>query len=155
MAETWIVDLRHFLEADGSIAPKSGRARRLARHFAAIVREITEEIGGEVYFPKVRYRRKPKRKACLGDIDSSLDPETGVITWACPACGDNGRIQGWEGTSYDFTEVSEGHCAWYGLTTVSKRALLALGPLCPHRLLLPQKPPRVKRPIMPGVRSER
>jgi hypothetical protein len=109
MADTWIVDLRHFLNADGSIAPKSGRARRLAQHFAAIVREITAELGEETYFPKVRCRRKPGRKRCCGEIESILDPDSGAIVWRCPICGDNGSIQGWEGTLWDFSEVSEWH----------------------------------------------
>ena len=109
MPDTWIVNLRHFLNPDGSIAPKSGRALRLAQHFAAIVREITAEIGGETSFPKVRCRRKPKRKACPGEIDSVFDPETGTIFWKCPICGDNGAIRDWEGTLWDFSEVSEWH----------------------------------------------
>jgi len=109
MSDTWIVDLRHFLNEDGSIAPESGRARRLAQHFAAIVRELTAELGDEVYFPKVRCRRRPNRKRCPGEIDSTLDTENRAILWVCPICGDNGSIQGWEGTLWDFSEVSEWH----------------------------------------------
>lgn len=107
MADTWIVDLRHILDANGSIAPKAGRARRLARHFALIVQEITAELGDVTYFPKARCRRRPNRKPCPGEIDSILDPETGAIVWACPVCGDNGSIQGWEDTLWDFSKVSE------------------------------------------------
>jgi len=109
MANTWVVDLRQVLNADGSIAPKSGTARRLAQHYAAIVRELTAELGGESYFPKVRCRRKPSRKRCPGEIDSTLDPESGAIIWECPICRDNGSIRGWEGTLWDFSEVSEWH----------------------------------------------
>ena len=106
MSDTWTTDLRHFLTPDGSIAPKSGPARRLAQHFAAIVREITADIGGETFFPKVRCRRKPNRKPCRGLIESDLNPETGAIVWRCPVCGDNGYIRNWEATLWDFSEAA-------------------------------------------------
>ena len=90
MADTWITDLRHFLEPDVSIAPKSGPARRIAHHFAAIVAEIIADIGGETYFPKVQCRRKPERKPCRTEIESEWDPDSGEIIWWCPKCGDRG-----------------------------------------------------------------
>jgi hypothetical protein len=106
MANTYIADLRHVLNPDGSIAPRSGPARRLAQHLAAIVQEITADIGGETFFPKARCRRKPNRKRCPGEIESLLNPDTGEIVWCCPQCGDNGRIRNWEGTLWDFSHVS-------------------------------------------------
>ena len=107
MADTWIIDLGHYLNSDGSIAPKSGAALCLATHFAEIVQEASADIGGEVHFPKVRCRRRPNRKQCIGEIDSILDPEHGAILWRCPVCGDNGAISGWEGTLWDLTDISE------------------------------------------------
>ena len=109
MPDTWIVDLRHFLNRDGSFAPTSGPALRLALHFAEIVREITADMGGETSFPKVRCRRKPKRIRCTGAIQSDLDVANDAIVWECPVCGDNGAISNWEGTLWDFSEVSEWH----------------------------------------------
>ena len=106
MADTWVTDFRHFLTPDGSIGPKSGTGRSLAHHFAAIVAEITADIGEETYFPKVRCRRKPKRKPCRAEIESELNPETGEIVWWCPKCGDNGLIRNWEGTLWDFSDCS-------------------------------------------------
>jgi hypothetical protein len=109
MVDTWVVDLRHYLDEHGAIAPKSGSAYRLAQYFATIVREITADIGGEIYFARVRCRRKPKRKPCPGEIDSVIDPESGVIVWECPVCGDNGTIRGWEGTLWDLSESCAEH----------------------------------------------
>lgn len=109
MADTWIVNFRHFLNQDGSIGIKSGSGRRLAEYFAAIVQETSGDIDGEGNFPKVRCRRRPKRKPCSGTIESFIDPEDDAIVWRCPACGDNGAISGWEGTLWDFSEASKGH----------------------------------------------
>ncbi len=106
MADTWIVDLQHFLAPDGSIGPKSGPARHLAEHFAAIVAEITADIGGETYFAKVRCRRNPKRQPCRTEIESDLNPVTGEIVWCCPKCGDSGVIRNWEDTFWDFSDCA-------------------------------------------------
>jgi hypothetical protein len=107
MADTFIVDLRHYLDPDGSIAPKSGPAFRIAEYFAAIVQEITSDVWGKRQFSKVRCRRRPKRKPCKGEIVSFLDPDDGSILWRCPVCGDNGSIYGWEGTFWDLSVQSE------------------------------------------------
>lgn len=107
MPDTWIIDLHHYLNKDGSIAPRSGTAHRLAQHFAEIVREITAEIGDESYFPKVRCRRKPNRQPCPGEIDSTLEPDTGAIIWRCPVCGDHGSISNWKNTLWDFSKTPE------------------------------------------------
>ena len=40
MPDTWATDLKHFLNANGSIAPPSGPARKLAEHIVAIVVEL-------------------------------------------------------------------------------------------------------------------
>ena len=44
MPDTWVTDLKHFLNADGSIAPPSEPARKLAEHITAIVVELTAEL---------------------------------------------------------------------------------------------------------------
>jgi len=45
MANTWIVNLQHYLNQDGSIGIESSSGRRLAGHFAAIVQEASGDIG--------------------------------------------------------------------------------------------------------------
>lgn len=92
MADTWIVNLRHYLNQDGTIGIKSGSGRRLAGHFAAIVQETSGDIEAEGRFPRVRCRRRPGRKPCVGKIESYIDPEDDAIVWRCPVCGDNGAI---------------------------------------------------------------
>ena len=44
MPDTWVTDLKHFLNANGSIAPPSGPARKLAEHITSIVVELTAEL---------------------------------------------------------------------------------------------------------------
>jgi len=109
MVDTSIISLRHFLRPDGSFAPRSGSALRLAEHFAAIVQELSADLGGGPMLPKVRCRRRPNRKRCPGEIDSILNSVTGEIFWECPVCGDNGFIVDWEGTLWDFSDSSVRH----------------------------------------------
>jgi hypothetical protein len=109
MTDTWIVNLRHYLKQDGSIGIESGSGRRLAEYFAAIVQETTGDVDEDGIFPKVRCRRKPKRKPCAGEIQSYIDPEDDAIVWRCPVCGDNGLINGWKETLWDFSGVSTRH----------------------------------------------
>lgn len=105
--DTWVVNLRHFLDPKGSFAPKSGPALRLAQHFAAIVQELSADLGEVSSVPKVQCRRRPNRKRCTGTIESLLDPESGQILWKCPVCGDDGSIAEWEGTFWDLSDLPE------------------------------------------------
>jgi len=59
MPDTWVTDLKHFLNANGSIAPPSGPARKLAEHFAAIVTELSAELAEIDGVEKVACRRRP------------------------------------------------------------------------------------------------
>ena len=104
MPDTWVTDLKHFLNANGSIAPPSGPARKLAEHFTAIVVELTAELAEIEGIEQVACRRRPGHQPCKGFIESWIDPETGEIPWQCPKCGDNGYIRNWEGTMWDLTE---------------------------------------------------
>lgn len=107
MGDTWVVDLTHFLDEEGAIAPPKGPARRLAEHMVAIVAMASrpEIIPPPEYH--VRCRRRPGRKPCLGMIEVDLDPETENIAWWCPVCDDNGYISNWKGTMWDLSKADE------------------------------------------------
>lgn len=107
MGDTWVTDLIHFLNEDGSIAPTEGPARRLAEHLVAIVAMISrpELIPPAEY--RVRCRRRPGRKPCTGLIQADLDPKTEDIDWWCPVCGDKGCISNWKGTMWDLTNADQ------------------------------------------------
>jgi hypothetical protein len=99
MADSWIVDLRHYLTPSGAIADMAAPARRLAEYFASIVVDATSNLAGE---PAVRCRRRPRRRRCPGVLMAYPAPEDSeTIEWYCPECGDQGVIRGWVGTLWD------------------------------------------------------
>jgi len=105
MANTWIIDLRHYLTPAGAFADMPAPARRLAEYFASIVVDATTNLDGE---PAVRCRRRPGRRRCEGMVIAFPDPEHDhAITWYCPVCGDNGLISGWQGALWDGTADDE------------------------------------------------
>ena len=99
MANTWVIDLRHFLTPEGAIAEMPPRARLLAEYFASIVLDATTNFDGP---PAVRCRRRPGRRRCQGLVSSyPTGNEHDSIHWHCPICHDNGIITGWHGTLWD------------------------------------------------------
>lgn len=61
MVNTWIVDLRHYLNPSGAIADMPSRARLLAEYFASIVVDATTNLDDP---PSVRCRRRPSHRRC-------------------------------------------------------------------------------------------
>jgi hypothetical protein len=101
MANTWIVDLRHYLTCAGTLAELPRPARILAEYWTEIVAQ-----GSNFAAPvTLRCRRRPAHRACLGRLDICLDPDSSAIVWCCPACGDNGMIRGWRGSSWDNSDT--------------------------------------------------
>ena len=99
MGNTWIVDLRHYLDPAGAIAEMPSRARLLAEYFASIVLDATVNLEEE---PSVRCRRRPGHRRCTGIIMSYPSAEdTDRIYWHCPVCDDKGLISGWQNTLWD------------------------------------------------------
>jgi len=103
MANTWIVDLRHFLTSAGTLAELPSRARMLAEYWTAIVAQ-----GSNFAEPiTLRCRRRLGRRACSGTLDICPDPDSFAMLWCCPVCGDNGVISGWEGSFWDNSETPD------------------------------------------------
>ena len=96
MGDTWVTDIRHYLDDDGELIRASGFARRLAEHQCAIISAVTARSRDESeWLTEVRCRRRPNRKACEGSIVARFDEEDPTtIAWLCPFCGDNGYIRG-------------------------------------------------------------
>jgi hypothetical protein len=99
MPNTWIVDLRHYLNPEGAIAQMPSRARLLAEYFATIVVDATTGLDDP---PTVRCRRRPGHRRCSGIVMSypTADSQDSIY-WQCPVCGDNGLIHGWQNTFWD------------------------------------------------------
>jgi hypothetical protein len=104
MADTWVTDMRHYLDSDGSMAmDMPAPALNLALFQGSIVAWVTTllALNGSPR-TNVHCRRRPGRYPCAGEIHAALaleEPDT--IIWHCPLCGDNGFIRGWEGTPWD------------------------------------------------------
>lgn len=109
MGDTWISDLRHFLDKDGAIAPKAGPAKRMADYLTRIVMDATTSLHSVSIDAVVRCRRRPGRRPCPGEIETDIDSETSQIVWWCPACGDNGYIRNWKGSLWDCTPHGHSH----------------------------------------------
>ena len=105
---TWIADLRDFLDGAGGLAELPGPVRRLADHFGAIVAAISSMPPEQVVEIHVRYRRRPLRRPCGGTIHAIVDADA-RIRWACSSCEDNGVISGWRGTPWDMRRAGGRH----------------------------------------------
>lgn len=103
MADTWITDMRHYLDGDGllAVADLPGPALNLALFQGSIVAWITSAAGRNNPRTNVYCRRSPCRQRCPGEIHAVLEEGPDRILWECPICGDKGLITGWEGTEWD------------------------------------------------------
>ena len=105
MGDTWISDIRHFLDADGRIPDDlPGPAFRIANYFGSIVKAVTSREEIQTNNTGIKCRRRPGRKSCPGEVLALIDEKNNlVINWQCPMCNDNGIISGWQGTFWDKT----------------------------------------------------
>jgi hypothetical protein len=97
MADTWITDIRHFLNEKGELPFDIPRpALNLATHLMKIIESTTNRR--QLYEESqtiVPCRRRPNHVKCDGYIISSVQ-EDSRIRWFCPSCGDSGYISGWQ-----------------------------------------------------------
>lgn len=104
MPDSFSIDLRHFLDDDGMLpSDLPNPARRLALHNAAIVSWVTA-VGPDPVAAgdtNVVCRRSHAKRPCFGTINAALQAARGTIGWRCSDCGEEGVIDGWEGTRWD------------------------------------------------------
>ncbi len=102
MANTYITDVRHYLDEDGDdLAEMPGPALNLAMFMSSIVAWATNNEPEADSWTNVWCFRRPGRTRCRGEILATCDRGSGEILWHCPWCGVNGVIRGWEGTLWD------------------------------------------------------
>ena len=107
-----VTDLRHFegVELDPE-AP--GPAVRFATYLRRIVRAATATSGTEASVTALQCRRRPRHRPCVGPLVVGRRSGPYGIGWQCRSCGDEGVIDGWEGTPDDLSSdwrSNEGGC---------------------------------------------
>lgn len=107
--KTFVVDLTHWLTADGAIASMPRRAQRLAEYIGMIVADATGFLSEQRCGEGVKCRCRPSRKPCPGTIETDFELETDRIVWWCPECGESGFIDNWKGTLWDRTTDHTAH----------------------------------------------
>jgi hypothetical protein len=101
MADTWITDMRHYLDASGELPDLPGPALNLALFQGSIVAWVSSRSAQGAERTNVNCRRRPGGQRCPGEIHASMDGGGGAVDWVCPACGDGGVIRGWQDTRWD------------------------------------------------------
>jgi hypothetical protein len=94
-ALTYVIDLRHYLNAKGAIAPAKGPARQMAEFVTGVVSaasDLLEEIPSPQCF-----------RCGKATVQSGI-AQDGAAFWFCPNCNIEGRISFWEGSFWDHTE---------------------------------------------------
>jgi hypothetical protein len=107
MPNTWVTDMRHFLDESGVLARMPGPALNLATFQGAISAWVTSPAGRVSNRTNVTCRRRPSGRRCLGEIVAELVDGDQTVDWCCPVCGDNGVIRGWQDTQWDRRRVRD------------------------------------------------
>jgi len=96
----YVIDLTHYLDAKGAIAPERGPARKMADFLTAVVAHASDfdrpdNAPGPVCF------KCPKRDDRRAETGMTED---GTIVWRCLVCGTEGRISNWQGSFWDLSQ---------------------------------------------------
>lgn len=100
----FVTDLRHFegIELDPQ-AP--GPALAFASYLQRIVRAATASSVAGPHLTALACRRRPSRRRCPGHLQVDRQEVPANIEWGCPACGEGGRIDNWQGSHDDLSSL--------------------------------------------------
>jgi hypothetical protein len=101
MGDTFITDMTHFEGIPSG--PSHEPARRIAQFFGAIVSAGSVFPADVLVDAALFCRRRPGRIRCPGHLRVHRDSGSGIITWHCSQCDDQGEISNWEGTSWNLS----------------------------------------------------
>jgi len=101
-AGAYIMNLMHYLNAEGEIVPDLNRsARELAYFLALVVDSVTTSFSQAN--PEVETKIRCRRKKCQGSIIGVLESVDEPIDWYCMECGHHGVIYDWQNSKWDNT----------------------------------------------------
>ena len=99
----YVIDLTHYLDEKGMIAPQKGPARKIANFLTAVVAHASDfERPSETPGPFCFKCRKRDQSV----VDTAIDTQRRIV-WFCPVCHAEGQISNWEYTFWDLSEVSD------------------------------------------------
>jgi hypothetical protein len=101
---TYVMDITHFLDEAGEIAPLPGPARKLASFLALLIEAATGAPVAVEHDSGIRCRKR----SCRGTIRTVRPPDESEIAWHCPACGHHGVIRNWGHTKWNQARATEG-----------------------------------------------
>lgn len=93
-----VADLQHYLNMPESVP---GPARRMAQHLTAIVSAATAGDAGARWTSRLTCNRRPRHRACTGNLVLRRIDIPPSIEWKCADCGDDGVISNWQHTPFD------------------------------------------------------
>ena len=99
----YVTDMRHFAGLDEMVGPQFAPAKRFAAYLGGVVSAATAHLPGEAIATALACHRRPGRKPCPGRLLVRRAEAPARIEWACPACGEEGVISGWEGSPWDLS----------------------------------------------------
>jgi hypothetical protein len=105
----WVIDIRHWLDDTHSGPGHPGLSSKVKKLSEIIAYATAIESELPTGSPPVCWRR-PKRRACPGELQIDFDPEADEIRWLCPVCGDEGVLSGWSGLIWDMTDYRMDSC---------------------------------------------
>lgn len=109
MANPWITDLNHLLEAEKAAAPR--KATRLRGHLTAIVKAATALGARRERETALRCRGTADQTPCPGKLFVRLQDIPSEIHWRCPHCGEKGVILNWPNSPWDLSATG-GTLSW-------------------------------------------
>ena len=109
MGDTFITDMTHFEGIPSGTSHEP--ARRIAQFFGAIVSAGSVSPADKLIESALFCRRRPGRRQCPGHLRIRRDSVSGIITWHCSWCDDQGEISNWEGTSWNLSRWAPGRSA--------------------------------------------
>ena len=100
MPRSFVIDIRHYLDDAGNLAPMPAPAMAVALFCGSIVSWVSGWPGPDGERTNVPCRRSRSRPPCYGDAYARLAPGDS-IEWRCRECSEEGTISGWRGTRWD------------------------------------------------------